>query len=176
MRVTWSQLANMGDDDVRLMAHRALDEVTRRWNPNGTTIMGGRAGAMIQSDPPSRESQVAHWIRGAIGEDSLQRKERALRLLEEAAELAQAEGVDVTQAQRQIDHVFRRPAGQPHQEAGGVAVCLLGWCYSAGLSFEVVADAEIRRIYEKPLEEIRGSLARKADADLVTTVKREEPE
>ncbi len=39
-----------------------------------------------------------------------------------------------------------------------------------GVSLRSIAMAEIERIERKPVEQIRGSLARKADADLVTTV------
>lgn len=47
------------------------------------------------------------------------------------------------------------------------ALTLLGWCASTGNRMLDLAVAEIERIEAKPLEEIQGSLARKADADLV---------
>ena len=66
--------------------------------------------------------------------------------------------------------MYCRDPGVPFQEAGGVAVCILGWCASKGLTFDEVARAEIERIESKPLSAIRGSLERKLDADLVCTV------
>jgi hypothetical protein len=121
-----------------------------------------------------REKRVAEWIRTRIGEANLHSRERAMRILEEAVELAQAEGITAEQVQRQTAHVFDRPAGNPVQEASGIAVCLLGWCASAGTTFDAIADAEITRIEAKPIDQIRGSLARKADADLVCTVGEQE--
>lgn len=67
--------------------------------------------------------------------------------------------------------MFSRPAGNPTQEAGGVAVCLLAWCASTRQKLEDVVLREVMRIEAKPLKEIRGSLARKQDVDLVTVVK-----
>lgn len=116
----------------------------------------------------SLERRTADWIASRIGPASLDPKERAMRLFEEAAELAQAEGIGIEHARKQLEHVYRRAPGEPAQEAGGVAICLLGWCWSRGRRFVQIAEAELDRIYAKPLSQIRGSLARKADDDLVT--------
>jgi hypothetical protein len=121
-------------------------------------------------DGSDRERRVAEWIRTRIGEVNLQPRERAMRILEEAIELAQAEGITHEQVQRQAGYVFSRSAGDPLQEASGIAICLLGWCAATENTFDALADAEITRIEEKPIDQIRGSLARKADADLVCTV------
>lgn len=118
----------------------------------------------------SRESRVAHWVTTRIGAAHMHRKERVMRLAEEVFELAQSEGVALSQLCRQLEHVFARPAGTPNQEAGGVAVCLLGWCAAVGTTFDQVADAELARIEAKRTDEIRGSVARKQDADLVNAV------
>ena len=116
------------------------------------------------------ERRVANWVESRIGKSHMQSKERAMRLLEEAIELAQAEGIDSEMTHCQVDHVFGRPAGFSRQEAAGVAVCLLGWCASTGNTLEALALEEIKRIEAKPIEQIRGSLARKADCDLVVAV------
>ena len=114
------------------------------------------------------EARVMAWVKSRIGEGHLHRKERAMRLLEEALELAQAEGIGYTQALAQSVHVYERPVGEPRQEAAGVAVCLLGWCGATGNRLLDLAIEELERIEAKPLDQIRGSLARKTDADLVT--------
>lgn len=118
----------------------------------------------------SLESRVAEWVRTRIGEDHMHPRERAMRLLEEAAELAQAEGISGSQAAAQVAYVFSRHPGDPLQEAGGVAVCLLGYCASRGVALLDVATIEVERIEKKPIGEIRGSVARKNDADLVVCV------
>jgi hypothetical protein len=117
--------------------------------------------------PPPLEVRVAVWVKTRLGPDHMQRRERAMRLLEEAIELAQAEGLTIDQVVKQADHVFMRPAGEPSQEAAGVAVTLLAWCAATGNTFADLGLAEIERIEAKPLDQIRGSLARKEDADLV---------
>jgi hypothetical protein len=116
----------------------------------------------------SLEARVAEWVRTRIGPEHMNTRERAMRLLEEAVELAQAEGITAELVGKQAAHVFGRRAGEPAQEAAGVAVCLLGWCAATGHTFEALATAELDRIEAKPIDQIRGSLARKADADLVT--------
>lgn len=116
----------------------------------------------------SLETRVADWVITRIGLDHMASPERAMRLLEESVELAQAEGLTESQVNKQVAHVFARPAGDPKQEAAGVAVCLLAWCEANGVTFDAIAREEITRIEAKPLDAIRGSLARKADADLVT--------
>lgn len=112
--------------------------------------------------------EVVGWIVSRIGRDALQRKERAMRMLEETFELAQAEGITLEQCKRQMEYVYSREPGNPYQEAGGVAVCLLGWCAAWGTSIPQVARKEIDRIKSKSLEDIRGSLKRKGDKDLIT--------
>jgi hypothetical protein len=119
------------------------------------------------------EERMEHWIVTRIGADNAHRRERAMRLLEEAVELAQAEGITEEMVNRQTRHVFSRPIGEADQEAAGVAVCLVGWCAATGHSLMSLALREIERIEAKPLEQIRGSLARKQDADLVTAIPQE---
>ena len=116
------------------------------------------------------QHRVAEWVRTRIGRAHMAPAERAMRLLEEAMELAQAEGVNEAQVYAQMKHVFSRPAGEPLQEGAGVAVCLLAWCAARGVLFREVAEREVDRIEAKPIEQILGSLARKADAGLVTVV------
>ncbi len=119
--------------------------------------------------PGYAEVRAANWVVNRIGEDHMQPRERAMRLLEEAIELAQAEGITERQVLNQVYHIFSRPAGEPTQEAGGVAVCLLAWCASRRQRFIDVTMAELERIEAKSAEAIRGSLARKADSALITT-------
>ncbi len=115
----------------------------------------------------SFEDRVKAWVVSRIGPAHMNRRERAMRLLEEATELCQAEGIAFALIQKQVKHVLSRPSGEAQQEAGGVAVCLLGWCAAVDATLHEIALAEILRIEAKPLSEIRGSLARKSDAGLV---------
>ncbi len=124
-------------------------------------------------DTTQLEARVRSWVEERIGKDHMAPRERAMRLLEEAIELCQAEGIQADLVAKQCEHVYARPAGDPKQEAGGVAVCLYGWCASRGVRLTEIAKREIERIECKPIEQIRGSLARKFDSDLVTVVERQ---
>lgn len=133
-------------------------------------VTAEQALAQIEQPQPSREHRVGDWVITRIGKAHMQSRERAIRLLEESIELAQAEGITAEQVSKQSAHVFSRPPGTPRQEAAGVAVCLLGWCAANETTFEALADEEIARIEAKPIDQIRGSVARKNDADLVVAV------
>lgn len=112
------------------------------------------------------EERVAEWVRTRLGGGAMNPRERALRLLEEACELAQAEGVPEDLAAKQVAHVYSRPPGESRQEAGGVAVTLMGWCASTGHRLEDLAVAELERIERRPPVEIQGSETRKRDLTL----------
>lgn len=127
--------------------------------------------ALAESKPKTLEVRVREWVESRIGKRHMDRRERAMRLLEEAIELAQAEGITREMVDNQAAHVYARPVGEPSQEAAGVAVCLLGWCAATGNMLATLAEREVRRIEAKPVAEIRGSVARKADADLVCSVR-----
>lgn len=117
--------------------------------------------------PKTLEARVKQWVETRIGDKHMASGERAMRLLEEAIELAQAEGITLDMVNRQADYVFSRPVGDSSQEAAGVAVCLLGWCAATGRTMLGLAQQELRRIEEKPISQIRGSVARKTDKDLI---------
>lgn len=112
-----------------------------------------------------RQAEVADWCEAAFGRDSLMdRHKRALRLLEEALELFQAERGDPGQAAALAARVFSRPAGEPLLEAGGVAVTFLSWCAAAGASADACEAAEIARVLAKPFDDLRARYLAKTRA------------
>ena len=98
-----------------------------------------------------------------------------MRLLEEAVELAQAEGVPLDRALATVEHVYLKPAGKPEQEAGGVGVTLLAYCAARGIS----ADAEEAREFERVLDidpaYFRARHNIKADAGIAARAPEEKP-
>jgi hypothetical protein len=113
----------------------------------------------------ARQDRVARWCTETFGIDSFaDRTKRALRLLEEALELYQAEGGDVAQATALADRVFSRPSGDPALEAGGVGVTLLSYCASAGLRAGDCEAAEIARVLSRPVEVARARYQAKVAA------------
>ena len=114
----------------------------------------------------SMQSRVAAWVRSAFGDAAMiDRWERAARVLEEAIELAQSQGMSEPDVARIAYRTFSRPIGQPHQEAAQVMVTLLAWAASAGVDLDSVTAEEIERI-EQPevMARIRAKQAEKAAA------------
>lgn len=93
-------------------------------------------------------------------------KIRALRLLEEAIELAQAEGVQ----RHMIDHctevVYSRPVGLANQEIGGVLMTAAVYCSCRGMDIEEVLKNELDRVLAKPLEKFAKRNQDKIDLGL----------
>ncbi len=110
------------------------------------------------SNPETRRSwlrsatlQLGIWCASRFGiEAYTNRRERAARVLEEAIELAQAEGLPIGKAQRILEVVYSKPAGEPSQEAAGVMTTLMGWAASTSHDLERVTQAEIDRIHALP--------------------------
>lgn len=81
-------------------------------------------------------------------EKKLTRKVRALRLLEEAIELAQAELVTVEEVGVIISQVYAKPPGHPVQELGGVLTTAGAYANTVGVDMEDVAWLEALRIMD----------------------------
>lgn len=110
----------------------------------------------------------AAWVRGTFGEAVLMdRRERAMRVLEEATELAQAAGVTPKEAAAVAARVWSRPAGDADQEAAGTFFCVLMWCEAAGLDIDLAMMRELSRV-EAPgmAEAIRAKHASKVAAGI----------
>jgi hypothetical protein len=119
-----------------------------------------------------RQRAVMDWAFHCFGSRAMGLKERALRVLEEAIELAQAEGVEPAIVNRLTDHVYSKPPGAPNQEVGGVAVTLLCYCERKRLSLEAEEVREFRRVLALPREHFA---ARHAAKDAAGIAKMEEP-
>lgn len=108
---------------------------------------------MTVSNRDERQRIVFEWGQRAFGEGHMSDKVvRAARMIEEAAELAQACDLPKDHSQRVLDHVYSRPAGDPKQEAGGVGVTLMALCQTLGLSADECERVEVERCLSKPVE------------------------
>lgn len=97
--------------------------------------------------------RLTSWARAAFGNEHVANiPQRALRLLEESIELAQAAGVDEQLARKLVEFVYARPAGDLFQEMGGVGVTMLVLAESAGICAETAIDKESSRVLSKPVE------------------------
>jgi len=104
----------------------------------------------------ARQGRIMAWLRAAFGEDvASNRTERAARVLEEAAELAQAEGLSHWDAERIVSRVYHQPVGVPQREAAGVMVAMLGWAGAAWVDLDLLTEGEIARVESRDIEEWR---------------------
>lgn len=89
---------------------------------------------------------------------------RALRLLEEAMELAQAQDIELVTAIKVLYHVYSRPKGEPAQELGGIlmAAYMYGWTISEP-DPSVVFEKELRRVLSLPVEHFSKRNAEKEE-------------
>lgn len=87
--------------------------------------------------------------------------ERSLRVVEEAIELAQSEGVDEALLHKLVSNIMARPKGKPFQEVGGVAVTLLIYCEQQHLDLEWCMQEELQRILGKDPQAFRDRMAQK---------------
>lgn len=115
-----------------------------------------------------RQAQVLAWCIEAFGSDPDETgpRTRAMRLVEEALELAQAEGIKYDEVMLVAHVVYVRPVGEVHQEIGGVATTLMAYCASRGLSLADCERLEIERIDKKPIEHFRRRQHEKREAGL----------
>jgi NTP pyrophosphatase (non-canonical NTP hydrolase) len=121
----------------------------------------------VTPDRDKREAAVGGWCCAAFGiSEGMSIPQRAIRLLEEAAEVAQAAGVNEHLAHSLLYYVWSRPAGQLGQEIGGVGVTVLALAHAAGLSAEEEEKREVARILSKPLSHFRERNKAKNDIGL----------
>lgn len=98
------------------------------------------------------QSLCNSWAVRAFGEAHVNNsKLRALRLLEEAIELAQAEGIQRHMVDHCTEIVYGRPVGLANQEIGGVLMTSAVYCGCNGLDMEEVLSIELNRVLAKPL-------------------------
>lgn len=116
-----------------------------------------------------RQKTVMEWVRATFGAGiASSRPERAARFLEEAIELAQADGMDRKTAERILGHVYAKPVGNIANEVGGVGVTLLAYCAAAGVSAEDEERKEVATLLAKDAEYYRKRHAAKVAAGVAS--------
>ena len=124
---------------------------------------------MWVSGAMNRQSRIGLWVRTTFGEVvATNTKERALRVVEEAIELAQACNVDAATLHRLVDYVFGRPPGKPEQEIAGCMVTLYAVASTLGVNADDALEAEIARIHRPEIIERCRRRQREKDEAAVT--------
>jgi hypothetical protein len=122
-----------------------------------------------------RQRSIGNWCVAAFGEEqATSLPQRGIRLLEEAAEAAQATGVDLAMAEQMMRYVWSRPAGALFQELGGVGVTALALAQAALLDADECEAIEVERVLSKPLEHFTQRNKAKNDAGFLAQLKRPE--
>ena len=115
------------------------------------------------------QQDVYEWVRSTFGEQYLNDRERALRFIEEAAELVQAIGLSKDDVDRIVAHVYGRPVGDCVQEAGGVMITLEALAAHLKFDLETESDREWCRIKSLPQSHFDAAVDRKAKSGVLHT-------
>lgn len=109
----------------------------------------------------SFQERVEGWLKACFPEAVLSdRTERTHRFLEEALELAQANGCSREDATALVNYVYGRPVGIPDLEVGGVMVTLAALCSASAINMDDAGDKELSRNWNR-IETIRAKQAAK---------------
>lgn len=115
----------------------------------------------MTTDSRTYQERVEEWLEACLPEAARRdRLERTFRFLEEALELAQANGCSQADAKALVAYVFGRPHGRPDQEAGGVMVTLASLCSAVGIDMDEAGDRELQRNWIR-IDDIRRKQAAK---------------
>jgi len=95
------------------------------------------------------QTAVLKWANESFGDVACNRDERAARLVEEAIELGQTEGLTEDIATRILNRVYDRPPGELRREIGGVGITLEALSENAGVSLEDCVQEEWIRVQSK---------------------------
>jgi hypothetical protein len=100
-----------------------------------------------------RPAEFLAWAREMFGPVALVRGERLLRFVEEAIELAHAEGMERLVLDKVAERVYSRPAGDTPKEIGQAQACLETFAKNIGLSSDAEAQREWERVQSIPKTE-----------------------
>ncbi len=109
-----------------------------------------------------RPRATLQWAVDMFGQIATDPIERAARLLEEAVELAQTQGLHHSTAAAIIERVFNRAPGNAVKEIGQVALTLEVLAENIGACVEAEAQREFDRVRSISKEEWQSRQNRKA--------------
>lgn len=104
----------------------------------------------MQIDRPAR---FLAWAHDTFGEIALDPRERTLRFLEEAVELAQAMGVAMDTTDAIVARVYRKPPGEPRREFGQALATFELLAKAAEVDADAEATKEFHRVQSIPKAE-----------------------
>jgi hypothetical protein len=112
-----------------------------------------------------RQRQVFAWALRCFPEFTVRDpRERVRRVIEEALELGQAEGLSIVDARQLVEYVFKRPAGEPQQELGGLMLTTLAYAENAGYNRAYCEEIELKRVLSISPDHFREKFKGKIEA------------
>lgn len=139
------------------MSARVVIELLIKLNDGGTAHETMEGLAVVVRLHPRAEGEtmrfitrvIYEWGARAFGLNHMHdRHVRALRLMEEAVELAQACDVSRVNAMQLVSMVYDRPPGDIRQEIGGVLVTAHAFCAGQGIEVEKALEDEVCRVLD----------------------------
>jgi hypothetical protein len=103
--------------------------------------------------PVTRPKAFLQWAIETFGPVASNRDERAARFVEEAIELAHAEGIGLLTIYRIMWRVYNRPRGNTAREIGQAQATLECLAENIGLSADAEAEREWARVQAIPKEQ-----------------------
>lgn len=141
--------AEIADDPSAALLGSALYPLTQALQTAG--YLQDISARQPQSKTPTT-AEVLAWAVDMFGLVATNREERAARLLEEALEVAQCEGLDIITAGKIAGRVYAHPRGELTQEIGGVSLTLAALAENAGRDLTTCVEREWTRVKSKPRE------------------------
>lgn len=106
---------------------------------------------------------ILNWAVTTFGPVALDPVERSARIVEEAVEVAQADGVPVAMLHAIIERAYSRPKDTVAKELGGLLVTVYACAALSDLDPQLLLSGEVDRVLSKP----REHWAAKHDAKMV---------
>lgn len=164
------QLETLADELGDIGLAPVLQRLTQRTPFTRLEVLQARLRLRDDDTSPAdlRQARAAEWVQTRLGERALQPRERALRVLEEAIELGQTEGLGFADVVRLAAYVLKRPVGDPFKELGGLRFTLLAYAEVRGFSALAAESAELDRVFAEDPDTFRKRNAEKAAAGVST--------
>ena len=123
----------------------------------------------------SRPADFLAWARMMFGPVALLRGERLMRFVEEAIELAHADGMERQTFDAIANRVYSRERGDVNKEIGQAEACLETYAENIGESADLLAQVEWERVQKIPREEWERRHAAKVALGIAKTNGKAQP-
>lgn len=97
-----------------------------------------------------RQRLVLRWATRVFGTITTRIEERAMRVVEEAIEVAQAAGISQNTVEKILYRIYGKEPGRIEEEMGGLLVTTLAMCEVLGAEADELERNEIERILALP--------------------------